>query len=263
MTRFQQFKAGFAAALRGMGDALRNPAVTRAYRNLALVIVAITVVLQFLMVWGLWSLTADWGQPGEGFWRTAQEWLCIVLRWAGTAVALLVAPLVALFLTQLVAPVLTSKLFLAALKNASPERAAALENRKGLPFGQSIAIALIRLATFLALTLVAFMVSFVPFIGPFIGPLAQFWLTLRFLGWELLDPYFDRLEIDLPEQRRYVKRHSAALLGFSVPAALVLGIPFAGPLLFAFLQAATATLIVDVLEPGKPAAEASPARAPG
>ena len=69
----------------------------------------------------------------------------------------------------------------------------------------------------------------------------------RTLGWDLLDPYFDCLDIRHAEQREFVDRHERALMGFAVPVALVFAIPFIGPLLFGFAQAAGAVFVAREL----------------
>jgi uncharacterized protein involved in cysteine biosynthesis len=80
-------------------------------------------------------------------------------------------------------------------------------------------------------------------VGTIIGTLAQAWLTSLTVAWELLDPYFDCLDIRHAEQRDFVGRHQKALLGFGLPISLMLAIPIAGPLLFGLAQAAGAIFV--------------------
>jgi len=113
-----------------------------------------------------------------------------------------------------------------------------------------------RLALFFGMSILAFVFSLLPVIGSIGGPVIQTYLTSRSIGWEMLDPYFDKLGWRFDDQRRFVDEHQSHLVGFGLPITLLMMIPIAGPLIFGLAQAAAAVLVGEVLE--RPA-EAPPA----
>ena len=234
--------AGVSAARRGAASAWASAAVRRVYVQLVLALVAVATVLDAL---GIWAVVA-WTRGGEeSVWWTIA---LVLLRIAGICIVLLVAPIVALFVINALFPFLGQRVFFAGLRQLAPARADELEARPGLPFATSLVNTLVRLVLFLVTSAALFVLSFVPVLGSVAGPALQAWRTAIALGWELLDPYFDKLACTRQEQHAILSRHQAPLLGFALPFVVVMAVPIAGPLVFGLAQAAIATLVVEVIE---------------
>lgn len=233
---------GFHAAREGMKTAFRSAELGKAYLRLAGMVFALTLVISGGSIWGLWASTDP--SPDAATWMVVGMW---VLRVIGSLVALLIGPLLAIFTVNIAFPMFNKAVFLAGLRVIDPERAAALEAKPGMPLGPSIGIAVWRLTKFLALSLCCLLIGLIPVVGTIIGTLGQAWLTARTIAWELLDPYFDCLDIRHAEQRELIDRHQKALLGFGLPISLMLAIPIVGPLLFGLAQVAGAMFVAREL----------------
>lgn len=234
---------GLVLARRATSIAWSSAEVRRAYLHLAIVLVAVATALDVAGVWGIVDATRP--ALDAAWWMVAVLWL---VRLAGIALVLLVAPIVATFVVGLLFGFLGDRVFLAGLRVVAPERAAALAAAPGRPFGRMLGDTLVRLGTFLAIGLACFVLSFVPVIGTVLGPVLQGWRSAIALSWELLDPYFDKLGIDRAAQRVILQRHQAALVGFSLPFVFVMAIPIVGALAFGVAQAAIAVLVVEIVE---------------
>jgi uncharacterized protein involved in cysteine biosynthesis len=235
--------AGISAARRGAAAAWASASVRRVYVQLVLVLVLVATVLDALGIWAVVEWTRGGGD--ESVWWTIA---LVLLRIAGICIVLLVAPIVALFLINGLFPFLGQRVFFAGLRQIAPARADELEARAGLPFATSLLNTLVRLVLFLVTSAALFVLSFVPVLGSIAGPVLQAWRTAIALGWELLDPYFDKLASTRQEQHAILARHQAPLLGFALPFVIVMAVPIAGPLVFGLAQAAIATLVVEVIE---------------
>lgn len=246
------YTRGARAAGDGLKIALRSKEIGKAYLRAALVIFALTVVIDIGTIWGLWHFT----MPADD----AQLWLVVALwlaRALGTLALLLVGPLLAIFTVNTAFPVFNKELFLAGLREVDPDRAATLGAKPGMAIPTAIAISMRRLLKFLLLSAGLFVLGFVPVIGV-VATLLQLWLTARTVAWELMDPYFDCLDIRYAEQKQFIARLQKPLLGFGLPVALLFAIPFIGPLCFGIVQAAAATLVsrefpIDPRETAEPA----------
>jgi uncharacterized protein involved in cysteine biosynthesis len=241
------FVAGVTAAFRGLRIATNTREVGRAYLQLAAVIFALTVALD---VAGIWTVLHFTGGNGD------EEWWArlglVLLRLAGIGIVLLAAPVMAMFLSNTAFPVLAERVFLAGMRAVDPVRADELAARPGLPLRTGIAQNLIRMAMFLGLSIAAFAFSFVPVVGSIGGPVLQAYFTARALGWELLDPYFEKLEFRFDAQHRFVREHRSALVGFALPYSLVMAIPILGPFAFGIAQAAAGVFTREILESPPP-----------
>ncbi len=235
--------AGLRAAGRGTKTVLRTPEVTKTYLLLALVVFALAAALDLAGVWTVLHFTPIDGT--ESWWALLGLWL---LRVAGIVIVLLAAPVLALFVVNTAFPLLGERVFLAGVRAVSPARADALEALEGLPLRVSVPQNLIRMALFIGLSLLSFAASFIPVVGAVLGPLMQVYFTARALGWELLDPYFEKLEVRFDAQHTFVREHRAPLVGFALPFSLLMTIPLVGPLVYGLAQAAMGTLVVEVLE---------------
>lgn len=245
------FSAGFSAAMRGLRVAGRSPEVRGTYVQLVAVIFVIAAWLDVGGIWAIWHLTAT--DPTSPWWAILGLW---TLRIAGILITLLIAPLIAFFAVNTFFPLLAERVFFAALRTLAPERARELEALPGTPFFVGVGRNLIRMLLFLGLTAGSFAVSLVPAVGAVVGPPLSLYVTARAMSWELLDPYFDKLQLTFADQRRVVNEHRAALVGFGLPIGLIMAIPLAGPLFFGLAQAAAAVLVAEVIE-GSSSAPAS------
>lgn len=235
--------AGLSLARRGVSKAWASPEVRRTYLHLILVLVAVASLLDIV---GIWSVVALTRTAGDAPWW--QIVAMVLLRIAGIGIVLLVAPIVAMVVVNLVFPMLSDRVFFAGMREVAPLRAAALAAAPGLPLMRTVMNATLRLLAFVGLSLLLFSLSLVPVVGSVAGPALQAWRSALMLSWELLDPYFDRLGLDRPGQRALLRKHQSTLLGFSLPFVFVMAIPIVGALAFGLAQAAIAMLVIEVIE---------------
>ena len=247
---------GFRIAAEGMKTAFRSPEVGKAYIKVAAAVFLLSLVISGGSIWALWANTA--ASADAAMWLVVSMW---ALRIVGSLGALLIGPLLAIFTINIAFPMFNQGVFMAGLRAVDPKRAAALEAKPGMPLGPSVGIAIWRLIKFVLLSLCCLLIGLIPVVGTIIATVAQAWLTARTVAWELLDPYFDCLDIRHAEQRELVERHQKALLGFGLPISLMLAIPFVGPLLFGLAQAAGAMFVAREL-PIDPREQAQPGAPP-
>ena len=238
----QGFSSGARAALRGLSLAWQSPEVRRTYVQLVIALLGISVVLD---VFGIWAVL-HWTSGGAESWWAAVG--LILLRVAGIAVVLLVAPVLALFTVNFAFSFLSERVFLAGLRLAAPQRAEALAQAEGLPTSASMADSFVRTLLFFSLSLGTFALAFVPVVGAVLAPVLQAYWTARALGWELLDTWFDKQRMRFDDQHAFVRRNRTAVVGFGLPFAMIMAIPVLGPLAFGLAQAAAGVLVAEVLE---------------
>ena len=242
---------GLRAAGRGVRRVCETPELIKTYVQLVAVLF---ILAGFFSASGIWTVLHFTPIDGtESWWVLAGMWL---LRIGGIVLVALVSPILALFVSNTLFPFLGERVFLAGVRAVSPARADELAAIEGMPMRVSVPQNLVRMALFIGLSFCAFVVSFIPVVGVVLGPVLQAYFTSRALGWELLDPYFEKLDVRFKAQREFVRQHRAPMVGFALPFSLVMSIPLFGPLLFGVAQAAAGTLVVEVLEakPGQPAA---------
>jgi uncharacterized protein involved in cysteine biosynthesis len=240
----QTFIRGVRAALDGIQVAFRDRGVREAYLKVVLGLVALTLVIDALGLWGILTFIDP---------STAESELMGLIRWllraVGIVLVLLIGPLVALLIMNIVFPMFSEPVFMAGLRAQDPDRAARVAQGPGMPLRIAAGLAAIRLARFIGWTLVFLLVGLVPFVGGILGAIGQAWLTARTAASELMDPYFDRLDLRWDEQQKFYARHRDALLGFGLPLGVMLAIPLLGPLLFGWAQGAAGTLLVREIPP--------------
>lgn len=238
---------GLRIAARGLRLALSSADVRRTYLRLAAVLVVLAAALSVglgALVWWLVPVAEDmsWG-----------SWLMTWgLRVGGTALALLAAPMLALFVVNLAFPFLADAVFMAGARAADPQLAARLEKPADVGLVASVVGSVRRLLYFLGVTLATVVVALVPVIGAVLGPALNLWFASRTLSWELLDPYFERVGHDYARQRSLVKARRATLAGFGLPWTMLMALPIVGPLLFGLAQAGVAALVVEDFEADTP-----------
>ena len=255
--------AGFRAAGRGLRRVLGNREVGKTYLKLVAVLFVLAALLDVAGIWAVLHFVPIDGS--ESWWAQLGLWL---LRIAGIVVVVFSAPLLALFTTNTafcfedadcddsdICTVDDCQFFHChytyrpeGVRTVNPARADELAALPGLPLSVSVPQNLIRMALFIGLSIAAFLSSFIPVVGPFLGPVLQAYFTARLLGWEMLDPYFEKLEVRFDAQHDFVRQHRGPLVGFALPFSLVMSIPLVGPLLFGVAQAAAGMMVVEVLE---------------
>ena len=244
MTQASPYTRGFRAAVDGMKLAFRNEEVGRAYLKISALIFALSVVLTSGTLWALWANTSAEAHEDPATWLVVGLWAARVI---GSLLSLVIGPLLAIFIANIAFPLLNVGVFLAGLRAVDPARADALAAKEGMSLARSIAIPTWRMIKFLLLTLCLMLVGLIPVIGTIVATLAQAWLTARAVAWELIDPYFECLDIRHAEQRTFINEHQKLLIGFGLPISLMLAIPIVGPLLFGLAQAAGAVLLAREL----------------
>jgi uncharacterized protein involved in cysteine biosynthesis len=239
--------AGVSAAFRGLRIATSTPEVGRAYLKLAAVVLALSIVLDVAGIWTVLHFTA--GDGDQEWWERVG---LVLVRVAGIGIVLLAAPVIAMFISNTLFPFLSEKVFLAGMRAVDPARADQLAAMPGMPLATAVSQNIIRMLLFIALSVGAFAFSFVPVVGSIGGPILQAYFTARALGWELLDPYFEKLEYRFDAQHRFVREHRAPLVGFALPYSLVMAIPILGPFAFGIAQAAAGVFTREILETPPP-----------
>jgi hypothetical protein len=106
-------RSGASLALRGLRLALATPAVRKVYLRLALALVLTSLALIAGLGYAIWALIPVPESP----WLLLLAW---ALRVVGTALAVLAAPLLALFAVNIVFPFLGEDVFFAGLRAVDP-----------------------------------------------------------------------------------------------------------------------------------------------
>lgn len=242
--------SGVGLALRGLKLALASPELRRVYLQLALTLVVVSLALAGALGWLVWKFV-----PVPEDMSLLREALMWGLRLAGVFVAMMAAPLLALFVVNIVFPFLGERVFMAGLRVVDPARADELAAAEGLGLSTSVLGSVRRLLYFVGVTIAVFGLTLVPLLGALLGPIAQLWFTARTLSWELLDPYFERRGLAYADQRALLKAQRGTMFGFGAPYTLLLALPIVGPLGFGLAQAAAALLVSEALEPRSGARE--------
>lgn len=238
--------AGVKRALRGIRAVSGNPDVKNAYRFILLGLFVVTLLLTSAGLYGVLHYTA--AVSDSPFWEKLGLWL---LRIVGFVVVLLAAPLLSITLCNLLFPVFSEIPFFAGLRALAPDRSRQLESRPGLSLGAAIFNSVRRFIILLLITGFCFALGLIPFVGPVLAPPVQFLLSARTIGWEMLDPYFDRCGLDWAAQKRVVHAHAPEVLGLGMVCAPILAIPLIGPLFFGLLQAGTAGFVNETFTEGE------------
>lgn len=238
---------GVSLALRGLRLALGSAEVRRTYLRLALALVLTALVLSAALV-GLawWLIPVSPDMAWMAWLRNA------ALLLAATVVALIAAPMLALFVVNVAFPFLADAVFMAGARAADPALAARLEKPADVGLMASISGSVRRLFAFVGVTLALTALSFVPVIGAVLGPVLELWFAARTLAWELLDPYFERVGSGYDAQRPIVAQRRATLVGYGLPWTFLMALPVFGPLLFGLAQAGVAALVVEDIEASQP-----------
>lgn len=237
---------GIFCAVRGLWMGLTDPGVKKTYWSALLTLIAVGWALSALLLWAVFhfvpveATTSGWAELGL--------WVLRVVLGVG---ALFVAAVLALPVAQLIAPKFCAAPFFAGMTRRSFGLSARLMTGPGLSWWGAAESSLRRLPRFLGVAALAFVGSFLPLVG---GPLGAA-LHLGNAAWmvcgELLDPYFESKGLTYSQQVELMKRHRFECLGFGLVCAPLLALPVVGPFFFAWVQAAAADFVVDVLEAGR------------
>jgi len=233
---------GLLAAGRGLRVAASLHQVRRAYVWLVIVFTVLTVVFDGF---GFWFVARTVVANADASWGL--ELLFRLLRFASFLAVLLVAPLLAWIASKVAFSFVAEQVFLAGFRAVDPKRATELAARTGAPFWTVLARLGLRALFFAGVSIVWFGMALIPIVGPLLLPVLQVYWTARALSWELLDPYFEKLNYGFSEQRRFVNRHRWRLVGFGLPWLAIMSIPLLGPLLVGFAQASVGVLLAELL----------------
>jgi len=233
---------GARLGLRGLRHALLSGAVLRTCWPLALIGLGLGLLLQVLAAGAVLHFTR--APDHASAWVVAASWIARVV---GLAAGILVAAVAAILGTGLIVPLLGERILVAALRPLDPARAQLLDAAAGLPVGTQILASLRRLLRFIAWSMLALLASFIPIVGAVVGPTLEVFVAARFLGWELLEPAFSKIEMSFKAQRSYLAGHRWLLIGFALPFVPGMAVPLLGPALFALAQAGTAVLLHEEL----------------
>lgn len=236
------FARGARAALDGLKTAFSDKGVQKAYFRVALGLFALTLVIDVGALWTLFAFT-----PVAEVSSTVMLALYWAARILGSLAILLVGPMIAMFVINIVFPFFNQEVFLAGMRAVDPERADRLAALEGMPMRASAWGATRRFFKYLALSLGLLLLGLVPVVGSIAAAVLGVWLAARTVGWELLDPYFECIDMRHAEQREFVRTHRDTLVGFGLPLSLLLAIPLLGPALFGMAQAAAGTYIIREL----------------
>jgi Etoposide-induced protein 2.4 (EI24) len=242
----QRFFAGQRSCFRGIKTTIKNRNVRLAYVWISAVLALCTLLIQGACIASVFHFIP----------LTDEAHLSVVigmwlLRGAAILVACLLAPILAIGLCKTAIPLFSEIPFMAGMRVVDEPFAQELQTQRGIPLLPGIWLALSRMALFLGLTGICFLIGLIPVAGAFIATPLQLFFTARAIGWEMLDPYFDKRDLRLKRQRQFVRDHFPEVLGMGSVCAPLLALPFVGSLLFVVLQAAVAQFVVDHVESGQ------------
>lgn len=239
-----RMRRGAAAALRGISIVYKDKEVRKTYRVILLGLFVVSLLLNLSGGYAIWHFTKTASDAST--WTILGAFL---LRFLGWSAVLLISPLVAITTCNLLFPVFSEIPFFAGLLSLDSVRGSALKARTGLDTKAAILNSVRRFAVFALLSSGLFLFGLVPVIGPLAAPPLQLYFTARTIGWEMLDPYFDRIKLSYPDQKTVVRKYSAEILGMGLLCSPLLALPLVGPLLFGLVQAGSAKFVLDVFPP--------------
>lgn len=232
---------GASAAAKGISTVYKDTEVRKTYRVIVLGLLAVSLFFNLSGGYAVWHFTQ--AQSDSSSW---QVWGLLFLRFLGWFAVLLISPLVAITTCNLLFPVFSEIPFFAGLLSLNPERGAALKKRAGLGTRAAILNSVRRFGAFGLVSVGIFLLGLVPAVGPLVAPPLQLYFTARTVGWEMMDPYFDRLGLSSTDQKVIVRQYSAEILGMGLLCSPLLAIPLFGPLLFGLVQAGSANFVLAV-----------------
>lgn len=239
--------SGARAILSGIRELRGVAGVRRAYLWIVLSLMLISLLLNALGFWAIQKYIPI--AEDSSIWSTLLFW---TLRILSAAAVILLSPLVAIISCNILFPIFSELPFLAGVNALRPSLATELKQAPGLSTPVAIGINLRRLFSLLAFSFCFFLMGLIPVVGPLLASPLQFIIAARIVGWELLDPYFDKKGVSFSEQKRMVSRYLPEILGLGAVCAPLLSIPLIGPLFFGLLQASTARFVIDLLETAPP-----------
>lgn len=232
---------GASAVLHGISAIYKDKEVLSTYRFFLLGLFVLSLLISALGGYAVFHFS----KPASDA-STWIVWGLLLLRLVSWAAVLLISPLVAITTCNLLFPVFSEIPFFAGMKSLNADRGRSLEALTGLGTARAIFNSLRRFALFVLISSGIFLFGLLPVVGPLIAPPLQLYFTARTVGWELLDPYFDRLQLTTAEQKTVVRKYSAEILGMGLVCAPLLAIPFVGPLLFGLIQAGAAEFVLQI-----------------
>lgn len=236
---------GASSVIKGISSIYKDKEVRKTYRFLLLGLFALSLFAYALGGYAVWYFS----QPASDA-STWVVWGLRLLRLLGWIAVLFVSPLVSITACNLLFPVFSEIPFLSGMKSLDARRWQNIDALVGVGTAAAIFNSLRRFGLFVLISSMLFLLSLIPVVGPLVASPVQLYFTAKTVGWELLDPYFDRLRLSRAEQKTVVRQYSLEILGMGLVCAPLLAIPFVGPLLFGLVQAGAAQFVLDVFPEG-------------
>lgn len=231
--------------LAGMSHVSKSADVRKAYRFVLLSLFMVTLLVDALGIWAAWEYIR--AAPDAAKWLTLAM---SVLRVLAVLAVILLSPLFAITACNVLFPVFSEIPFLAGMRAFDLERGVRLGQRPGLSDTVAIVHSLRRFAKLLLASSGCFLLSFIPIVGTFAAPALHFYFAARAIGWEMMDPYFDKLGLPWDGQVKVVKAYAPELLGLGLVCVPLLAIPIIGPTFFGLLQAGAARFVIRIFPEG-------------
>jgi len=224
-------REALSALSAGITLSLGDPALRR---RIMLSVVVNGLVFGLVLAGALWgaSEAVAWAFAGqeaadpawyETVWYSVKDGLRWLLYAAFVVGALLYSPVLFSLLAGVLLPAFFGPVFTAARGHAGGPAVDAA----GLPFATTVAGDLKRLFRFLLYSFLLLPLNLIPGVGNLIYLVAQFLLSARAMGWDLLAHHFELHGMDLAEQRRWIRAHRGLVLTLGSGATLLAMVPLA------------------------------------
>ena len=221
----------FAALRSGLALSFGDPHMRR---RIAVSVLVNGVAFAMLLAGMFWAASQGgaWAFDGaevvdptwyESAWYAMRDGLRWVLWLVLVLGALLYAPVLFALLASVVLPPFHGPVFAAARAHSGGPRVEA----KPVSMGTSLLYDVKRLLRFIGLSLLLLPLNLLPVIGSVAYLVAQFLLSARTLGWDLLSHHFELHGLSLEAQQEWVGRHRALVFGLGAGATLLAMIPLA------------------------------------
>lgn len=159
---------------------------------------------------------------GEGFLQVLFKPMKIALQVISSILIIVMFPFLLMIPSALIDPIFRSFLYNKIRRmEGLPVQEYNSKEELGILF-RGLRVEIIKIIVYIFLTILILPLHLIPFLGVFI----QFIMTSFFVGWEFQAPYFDEKKMNLRDQFRYVRSHKQLIMGFGIPASLMLMVPF-------------------------------------
>ena len=231
MTHHVAAREAISALSTGIALSLGEPSLRR---RIAVSVVVNGLVFALVLAGALWGASelVAWAFSGEevsdpawyeAAWYSVKDGLRWLLYVALVVGALLYSPVLFSLLAGVLLPPFLGPVFKAARGHAGgpPVEASALSLAK------TVTGDLRRLVRFMLYSLLLLPLNIIPGVGSVLYLVAQFLLSARTIGWDLLAHHFELHGMDLAAQRQWVRAHRGLVLTLGSGATLLAMVPLA------------------------------------